>query len=66
MLVSVNDDFHELPEGCSVAELMELVGNETKGLAVAQNNTVVPRDRWQLTRIQEGDSIMIIQATQGG
>ena len=66
MDVSVNDEIHELQEGCTVTDLLDHVGTEIRGIAVAQNNIVVPRNQWESTTIQEGDNIMIIQATQGG
>ena len=37
-----------------------------RGLAVAVNNTVIPRATWPAFIINENDSITIIRATQGG
>lgn len=37
-----------------------------RGVAVALNDSVVPRSQWAQTRIQDGDRLEIIQATQGG
>lgn len=37
-----------------------------KGLAVAVNETVIPRSSWQDHQILENDNILIITATQGG
>ncbi len=37
-----------------------------RGVAVAQNDAVVPRSKWDEQPIQEGDRLEIIQATQGG
>ncbi|WP_426062919.1 sulfur carrier protein ThiS [Flavobacterium sp. DSP2-3-1] len=36
------------------------------GIAVAINNTVIPKSNWNSHRIQETDDILIISATQGG
>ncbi|RTZ00785.1 sulfur carrier protein ThiS [Flavobacterium sp. RSP49] len=36
------------------------------GIAVAINNTVIPKSDWNSYQIQETDNILIISATQGG
>ncbi|MEG1026270.1 MAG: sulfur carrier protein ThiS [Flavobacterium sp.] len=36
------------------------------GIAVAINNTVVPKIKWNEFLVQETDEILIISATQGG
>ena len=36
------------------------------GIAVAINNTVIPKSNWKSHIIQETDDILIISATQGG
>jgi sulfur carrier protein len=36
------------------------------GIAVAINNTVIPKSNWNFHPIQETDDILIISATQGG
>lgn len=37
-----------------------------KGIAVAVNNTVIPRANWNSFQLKENDTITIIRATQGG
>ena len=44
---------HELPE-------------KQKGVAVAINNSVVPKADWSAQKIHEKDQVLIIKATQGG
>lgn len=41
-------------------------GENTKGIAVAVNQNVVPKANWNDTLLQENDTIIIIKATQGG
>ena len=36
------------------------------GIAVAINNTVIPKSNWNSHILQETDEILIISATQGG
>jgi sulfur carrier protein len=38
----------------------------TRGIAVAVNNDVVPRGNWGTTPVSSGDHIEILTATQGG
>ena len=40
--------------------------SDFKGLAVAINNSVVPRANWESFLLNENDTITIIRATQGG
>ena len=36
------------------------------GLAVAKNGTIVPRSRWHLQAVEDGDEIEIAAPFQGG
>ena len=45
----------------------QLHGNaEPPGVAIAVNDTVVPRQRWAAAELTDGDHIEIITAVQGG
>lgn len=57
--------FQEWPTSLEVLVHSESPTN-LKGIAVALNNQVVPRDRWAQTLLQPSDNILIITATQGG
>ncbi len=37
-----------------------------KGIAIAVNDTVVSRSRWQEHELRDGDHIEIVRAVQGG
>ncbi|OJV54081.1 MAG: thiamine biosynthesis protein ThiS [Bacteroidetes bacterium 43-16] len=51
----------------SLAELMHSEAPEKeKGIAVALNHQVIPRQQWPKTPLQDQDTILIITATQGG
>jgi len=39
--------------------------NQT-GIAIAVNNCVIPRTKWESHELLEGDKILVIQATKGG
>jgi sulfur carrier protein len=54
-------------ESLSVQSLLDLeIPNKQNGIAVAVNNTVVPKLNWNQHLVQETDEILIISATQGG
>ncbi len=57
--------FEEVPQHIGVLVDLETQG-KTRGVAVALNNRVVPRDRWTDTTLTENDQILIITASQGG
>lgn len=51
------------------ATLLSLAGElnlPAKGVAVAINNKMIPRDQWESTSLQEQDNILIIKAVCGG
>jgi sulfur carrier protein len=63
---SINGEPHELPEGLTVAELLERVQAPERGIAVAKNDRVVRRSAFAAERIKDGDRIEIIRAVAGG
>ncbi|HUR75036.1 MAG TPA: sulfur carrier protein ThiS [Sporichthya sp.] len=66
--VVVNGTAREFDAGTTVADLVEeLAGNpNAKGVAAAMNGAVVPRGRWRLLELQDGDRVEILTAVQGG
>ena len=67
MKITVNEEVRELADGSGLQALLADLGlAETKGLAVAVNQTVVPASDLPGKLLGEGDKVLIIQATQGG
>jgi sulfur carrier protein len=66
--VVVNGTAREIEAGTTVADLVaELAGEpNAKGVAAALNGAVVPRGRWRLLELQDGDRVEILTAVQGG
>ncbi len=51
----------------SLAQLLsEKSLNQAKGIAVAVNDTVIPKATWSSTLLTDQDRVTIITATQGG
>ena len=68
MELTINGEKRKVASVDTLAELLKTLGIsvETRGIAVAVNDTVVPRAEWGATRMQEGDSVEVIHAVQGG
>lgn len=67
MKILLNDKPLVVDDGASLQTLLSVRGFASKaGLAVAVNQSVVPAGEWDSCEIVEGDSILLIQATQGG
>jgi sulfur carrier protein len=66
--VTVNGHKRELPAGSTVARLVETMPGapEGRGVAVALEGEVVPRNSWPSTELHEGASIEVVVAVQGG
>lgn len=66
--VTVNGSAQPLDAGTTVADLVaDLTGGPSaRGVAAALNGAVVPRGRWRLIELQDGDRIEILTAVQGG
>ncbi|HEY7151887.1 MAG TPA: sulfur carrier protein ThiS [Solirubrobacterales bacterium] len=68
MKVELNGAVLVLPAGATVAVAIEASGvtSEQRGVAVAVDGEVVPRSRWEVTRLREGQRIEVLAAIQGG
>jgi len=65
--VSINNKACSVEKNSSLVKVLEQNGiNSQKGIAVAVNNTVVPKTEWQSRILNENDKVTIIRATQGG
>jgi sulfur carrier protein len=54
-------------DSLSVQALLDLeIPIKQNGIAIAINNSVIPKSNWNFHYIQETDEILIISATQGG
>lgn len=66
MKATINGEARELPEGLTVATLLETLGAARSGVAVARNERIVRRAEYDLVRIDDGDRVEIIKAVAGG
>lgn len=67
MEIKLNNIIKVFPEKCSVQQLLdEVIPEKQKGIAVALNNSVIPKINWQVQILKQNDEVLIIKATQGG
>ncbi len=67
MEVTVNQQKVTVSAACSVAQLLTLTFDRpATGIAVAVNQTIVPKAVWDAHLLHPQDQIILIKATQGG
>ncbi len=64
--VFLNDARVECREGTTVGELLAQEGIAPVNVAVAVDDTVVPKSRWAETAVAAGARVLVIRAVQGG
>jgi len=68
MTIWLNGKPRELPDGTPLERAVEATGApaDRRGIAVAVDGEVVPRDRWDDTVLADGQRVEVVQAVQGG
>ncbi len=66
MEITVNNEVKTINDDALVSLLDVVLGEKTKGIAVAVNQTIVPKADWGKTSLNANDAVLIIKATQGG
>lgn len=65
MKVIVNDEAVEVDEQMTVAALLDKLGFQLNGIAVAVDWAVIPRSQWH-TALTDGAKVEVVAAVQGG
>ncbi len=66
MELILNDKLHTVAHEITIPELLQSIGSPLIGVAVAVNDTVVPRSEWETYRFCNEDNVLIIKAASGG
>ncbi len=64
--LSVNGQVQRLEPGANIAQLLDSLELTGKRVAVERNGEIVPRGRYAVTRLSEGDALEIVVAVGGG
>ena len=67
MKIEFNNEEKDIDQGETIASLLDKVGlKDQKGIAVAVNETICPKDDWGSFLLSDGDKVVLIVATAGG
>jgi thiamine biosynthesis protein ThiS len=64
--VHLNGEPREIPEGLTLATLLEWLKLPADRVAVERNLEIVPRDRWLEVPIESGDRLEVVHFVGGG
>jgi len=66
MQLVVNGQNREADSGMTVTHLLEILDLLGRRVAVEVNGEIVPRSQYDLSQLQEGDRVEVVQAIGGG
>jgi sulfur carrier protein len=67
MEIILNDIRKKIESNSTLLSFANLeIGSELNGIAIAVNETVIPKSDWTNYLLKENDNLLIIKATQGG
>ena len=66
MNITLNNKEITLTEGATLLQLILEANLPTQNIAIAVNNTLVLRDNWSQTTLNNGDNVVAIAAAYGG
>lgn len=68
MNIKINGEIIQIQDKIKLTDfvIMRLNKKELRGIAVAVNNIIVPKSKWNETFVNENDNIEIVHAVQGG
>ncbi len=64
--IHLNGETREVPEGLTLAGLVEWLELPPDRVAVERNREIVPRARWADTLLQAGDELEVVHLVGGG
>ncbi|MBT33746.1 MAG: thiamine biosynthesis protein ThiS [Thalassobius sp.] len=64
--VNVNNQNHSFKKPVNLDELLQHLGVTPNGTAIAVDNLIISRSKWQEFLLKEGCNVLVIKATQGG
>ena len=66
MTVTINGERREIPENLNVVALLDHLGMKGDRVAIERNLDILPRARWQETRVRPDDRFEIVHFVGGG
>jgi sulfur carrier protein len=66
MIVTINGERREIPEGLNVSGLLKHLGMAAERVAIERNLDILPRARWATTQVEPDDRFEIVHLVGGG
>ena len=66
MKLIINDEDREFSSISTLSSLLEHLAMKPDRVAIELNRELVPRDRWDTTRLSDGDKLEIVHFVGGG
>ena len=66
MILHINGEARDIPDGLTLASLIEQLGMKGDRVAVELNLEIVPRATWGETHLKDGDKLEIVHFVGGG
>jgi thiamine biosynthesis protein ThiS len=66
MIIFLNGESREIPDGLTLARLLECLKLAPDRVAVERNLRIVPRAEWEQTLITAGDRLEVVHFVGGG
>lgn len=66
MQIRFNDEPMHCTAGLSVTVILSQLNQLKPGVALALNEQILPRERWEDHLVQDGDRILLFQVIAGG
>ncbi|MEW5978731.1 MAG: sulfur carrier protein ThiS [Acidobacteriota bacterium] len=66
MKIQLNGEKAEIPEGLSLAGLVEFLRLTPERLAIEYNRQIIKRANWTQQELKDGDQVEIVQFVGGG
>jgi thiamine biosynthesis protein ThiS len=66
MKITINGELREIPDGLTVAALLQHLEMTAERVAIERNLDILPRAKWQETAVQPDDRFEIVHLVGGG
>jgi thiamine biosynthesis protein ThiS len=66
MKITINGELREIPDGLSVAALLQHLEMTAERVAIERNLEILPRAKWHETTVQPDDRFEIVHLVGGG
>jgi len=66
MIVQLNDKSYVVTAGMTLELFIKSLDVQPQGIAVAVDYEVVPKSKWNETKLEDGMALMMIHAVSGG